>query len=121
MIRRPPRSTRTKTLLPYTTHFRSLIADIEHSPFRVRFRLVGTKVVEATGIEFTGKYLDEITLPDDEGPVLESYQLASESKCAVLTRMKWHLDANTIGEYDACFMPLSENGRTVDKALGLEC
>src|SRR3546814_7377207 len=57
-----------------------LIADIEHAPFRVRFRLVGTKVVEATGFEFTGKYLDEITLPDDEGPVLESYQLASESK-----------------------------------------
>src|SRR3546814_1650517 len=70
---------------------------------------------------FTGKYLDEITLPDDEGPVLESYQLVSESKCAVLTRMKWHLDANTIGEYDACFLPLSENGRTVDKALGMEC
>src|SRR3546814_5044964 len=70
-------------LMPYV-----LIADIEHAPFRVRFRLVGTKVVEATGFEFTGKYLDEITLPDDEGPVLESYQLASESKCAVLTRMK---------------------------------
>lgn len=103
-------------LMPYV-----LIADIEHAPFRVRFRLVGTKVVEATGFEFTGKYLDEITLPDDEGPVLESYQLASESKCAVLTRMKWHLDANTIGEYDACFLPLSENGRTVDKALGMEC
>src|SRR3546814_10590958 len=78
-------------LMPYV-----LIADIEHAPFRVRFRLVGTKVVEATGFEFTGKYLDEITLPDDEGPVLESYQLASESKCAVLTRMKWHIDANTI-------------------------
>src|SRR3546814_19372859 len=62
-----------------------------------------------------------MTRPDDEGPVLESYQLASESKCAVLTRMKWHLDANTIGEYDACFLPLSENGRTVDKALGMEC
>src|SRR3546814_18274569 len=59
-------------LMPYV-----LIADIEHAPFRVRFRLVGTKVVEATGFEFTGKYLDEITLPADEGPVLESYQLAS--------------------------------------------
>src|SRR3546814_13207853 len=71
---------------------------------------------------FTGKYLDEITLPDDEGPVLESYQLVSESKCAVLTRMKWHLDANTIGEYDACFLPLSENGRrSEERRVGKEC
>src|SRR3546814_12568465 len=92
-----------------------LIADIEHAPFRVRFRLVGTKVVEATGFEFTGKYLDELTLPDDAGPVLESYQLASESKCAVLTRMKWHLDANTIGKYDACLLPLSENVRKIGR------
>src|SRR3546814_16666329 len=28
MIRRPPRSTRTDTLFPYTTLFRSLVADI---------------------------------------------------------------------------------------------
>src|SRR3546814_17152966 len=85
-----------------------LIADIEQDPFRVRFRLVGTKVVEATGFEFTGKYLDEITLPDDEGPFLESYQLASESKSAVLARIQWRLDAATIGEYEAGFLPLSE-------------
>src|SRR3546814_19033011 len=98
-----------------------LIADIEQDPFRVRFRLVGTKVVEATGFEFTGKYLDEITLPDDEGPFLESYQLASESKSAVLARIQWRLDADTIGEYDACFLPLSEDGDVVDKVLCMEC
>src|SRR3546814_1868597 len=32
MIRRPPRSTRTDTLFPYTTLFRSATADIEHLP-----------------------------------------------------------------------------------------
>src|SRR3546814_16639592 len=30
MIRRPPRSTRTDTLFPYTTLFRSLLYDIYH-------------------------------------------------------------------------------------------
>lgn len=98
-----------------------LIADIEQDPFRVRYRLVGTKVVEATGFEFTGKYLDEITLPDDEGPFLESYRLASESKSAVLARITWHLDDDTTGEYDACFLPLSEDGDVVDKVLCMEC
>lgn len=98
-----------------------LLVDVEYDPFRVRYRLVGTQIVEATGFEFTGKYLDEIVLPDDEGPFLESYQLAAESKAAVLTRIKWRLDAETTGEYDACFLPLSEDGATVDKILSMEC
>src|SRR3546814_5827534 len=33
MIRRPPRSTRTDTLLPYTTLFRSQVAQIALGPF----------------------------------------------------------------------------------------
>src|SRR3546814_16645898 len=32
MIRRPPRSTRTDTLFPYTTLFRSSVAPAEHRP-----------------------------------------------------------------------------------------
>lgn len=98
-----------------------LLVDVEYDPFRVRYRLVGTQIVEATGFEFTGKYLDEIVLPDDEGPFLESYQLAAERKAAVLARIKWRLDAETTGEYDACFLPLSEDGATVDKVLSMEC
>src|SRR3546814_2085616 len=36
MIRRPPRSTRTDTLFPYTTLFRSRIADIVRKGFQPR-------------------------------------------------------------------------------------
>src|SRR3546814_7380822 len=54
-------------------------------------------------------------------PFLESYRLASESKSAVLARIQWRLDADTIGEYDACFLPLSEDGDVVDKVLCMEC
>src|SRR3546814_19788890 len=42
MIRRPPRSTRTDTLLPYTTLFRSLVkhlADLGHHPNVERCRV----------------------------------------------------------------------------------
>jgi len=41
-----------KATLPYL-----LISDVEPPPFRIRYRLVGTKVVEATGLDFTGRYL----------------------------------------------------------------
>jgi hypothetical protein len=37
-----------KATLPYL-----LISDVECAPFRIRYRLVGTKVAEATGLNFT--------------------------------------------------------------------
>lgn len=103
-------------LMPYV-----LLVDVEQNPFRVRYRLVGTKVVEATGFEFTGRYLDEIVLPDDEGPYLESYQLCCTAGMPVLARIKWHLDVDTTGEYDACFLPLSDDGSLVNRVLSIEC
>ena len=100
---------------------RILITDIEHDPFRVRYRLVGTKVVEMTGYEFTGWYLDEIALPNDEGPILESYRSACETKAPVMTRVKWRLAPDIVAEYDVCFLPLSDDGETVDMVLSMEC
>src|SRR3546814_6315172 len=43
MIRRPPRSTRTDTLFPYTTLFRSIHAQIEEEIFYPAARQVATK------------------------------------------------------------------------------
>jgi hypothetical protein len=42
------------TLLPYV-----LLIEFEDEPFRVRYRLTGTKVDEMTGINITGRTLDE--------------------------------------------------------------
>ena len=36
------------------------LVDLEENPFRVRYRLVGTEVVRYTGLDFTGRYLDEL-------------------------------------------------------------
>src|SRR5882724_10625488 len=32
------------------------VADAEHDPFRVRYRLVGTRAAEVTGMDITGRY-----------------------------------------------------------------
>ena len=45
-------------LLPYV-----LIADFQPDPFRVLYRLVGTKLVESAGRDFTGRFLDEMNWP----------------------------------------------------------
>src|SRR3546814_2577552 len=48
MIRRPPRSTRTDTLFPYTTLFRSVVApDMVHRSALVDRELAGRGAVEA--------------------------------------------------------------------------
>src|SRR3546814_2333565 len=51
MIRRPPRSTRTDTLFPYTTLFRSfqaaLDAEVPVQPVALRFARDGRRVIDA--------------------------------------------------------------------------
>jgi hypothetical protein len=55
-------------LLPYV-----LIVQFEDEPFRVRYRLTGTKVDEMTGINITGRYLDEFATGEYR-PVVENIQ-----------------------------------------------
>ena len=45
-----------KAVLPFV-----ILGDIEAAPFRVHFRLVGTSVVEFSQMDFSGKYLDELS------------------------------------------------------------
>src|SRR3546814_8038210 len=51
MIRRPPRSTRTDTLFPYTTRFRSTIIDTveRHAP-GFRASILGRQVLSPKGL-----------------------------------------------------------------------
>jgi hypothetical protein len=52
-------------LLPYL-----LLIEFEDEPFRVRYRLTGTKVDEMTGMNITGRYLDEFAQGQYREPVL---------------------------------------------------
>src|SRR3546814_3406749 len=60
MIRRPPRSTRTDTLFPYTTLFRSMFAHItrHHAPRPFRSEAVEAKAVRALLTKIDGDYAD---------------------------------------------------------------
>lgn len=107
---------RISGLLPYI-----MITQFERDPFRVRFRLVGTKVVEITGFEFTGRYLDQIALPEDEAEFENSYRMAAEKRVPVFSRPVWHLDEWTALSYDFAVFPLSDDGATIDRALSIEC
>jgi len=98
-----------------------LLVEFEQNPFRVRFRLVGTKVVEVTGFEFTGRYLDEIAGEADRRPFHECYEIACKSEAPVITRITWRFDEETTGDYDFCVLPLESDGRAASMAIAIEC
>jgi len=52
-------------LLPYL-----MLVEFSHDPFRVRYRLTGTRVDELTGANLTGRYLDEFRYGDGEATIL---------------------------------------------------
>src|SRR3546814_4873303 len=79
MIRRPPRSTRTDTLFPYTTLFRSKVARGERvggivGVAMIELRLIADRAIEQPGVEhgqaeMRGERLGDRTLARRGGPV----------------------------------------------------
>lgn len=80
-----------------------LLVEFEDRPFRVRYRLTGTKVDEMTGLNITGRHLDEFargiyrdvivriqecyaSCRTTGQPVIESYHWPSEEN---FTRLTW--------------------------------
>src|SRR3546814_2672529 len=68
MIRRPPRSTRTDTLFPYTTLFRSRRAAVERDAFdttmRPRIDFAAGRFIHPARLHADEAVLDEVETPD---------------------------------------------------------
>jgi hypothetical protein len=52
-----------------------VLTDLTTEPFRVRYRLLGTRVVVESGSDFTGRYLDEMVAADIEDQWETCYRL----------------------------------------------
>jgi len=104
-----------RRLLPYL-----LIADVEHDPFRIRYRLVGTKVVEATGLNLTGLYLDELDPTVEDEPWMENYSLAYESRQPTVGTTTVGTMSGLRFVYEFGIFPLSKGGMTVDQFVAIE-
>src|SRR3569833_3722073 len=84
-------------LLPFI-----LMIEFEDEPFRVRYRLTGTRVDEMTGMNITGRYLDEFAHGIYRRPVeqiLRQYKTCRDTGAAVIDAYQWpgeHNMARTI-------------------------
>ena len=105
-----------KPILPWM-----LVVEIEPEPFRVLYRLAGTKVVEMNGIELTGRYLD--TLDDDGANFtaqgIAAYRQAWTSGQPVYGCYRWPTPSGAEYLVEFAIYPVEEPG-TDGQCIALE-
>jgi hypothetical protein len=101
-------------LLPYV-----LISEVV-CPFRVRYRLLGTEVVQIAGMDFTGCYLDELIPPGDEEAWMDNYRLCFDSACPVYGLSTVRTLYGGSFSYEFGIWPLTTGSPQISQFIGLE-
>jgi hypothetical protein len=104
-------------LLPYV-----LIVEFEDTPFRVRYRLTGTKVDEMTGMNITGRRLDEFATGEFRSVVegiQRCYAHCRETGEAVIEAYHWPNDRELARLVWMGLFPLKVNGE-IRQAISIE-
>jgi hypothetical protein len=98
-------------------------AEIERETMRIRYRLVGTRVAEANGSDYTNRYLDECNFAVE--PLLnESYRRLIATRAPVFAYYEWNKRnwtgrRGSVGASETGFFPLSSDGDMVDFAISI--
>ncbi len=91
------------------------LADIEE-PFRVRYRLVGTKLDALYGADLTGRYIDQLYTPLFRKRVLAVYQKVVDSGEPLYDAPYFGFFRFKLG-YHRLLLPLSTTGERVDVVM----
>lgn len=106
-----------KPLLPYIC-----LVDFETDPFRVYYRLTGTKVDEFNGFNLTGAYLDHLLKDDPTGGaahILSYYRRCWETAAPCFSSYLWPTHSGGHLTVQFAMFPLKVNG-VVRQAVGIE-
>ena len=104
-----------KPLLPFL-----FLADAEHDPFRVRYRLVGTKATQVTGFDVTGHYLDELLSAEPDQPWMDHYRRAYLTRKPLLGATTVPTSDGKLFTYEFGIFPLRRGGETIDQFVAIE-
>jgi hypothetical protein len=97
-----------------------VVAEIEPDPFRVRYRLVGTRVAQFTGLDFTGRYLDELIALGSTSEWQHQYAAASASRKPVFGSITEPTTAGGTFTFEFGLFPVSAGGSDVRQFIGVE-
>ncbi len=104
-----------KRLLPYIS-----ISEVIAEPFNLRYRLVGSGVVEAAGYDFTGKFFRDMPVTTGSARWLAHYARVAAQKRPFYGRYRGDLGPDVIRYADHGAFPLSNNGVVVDRIIEIE-
>lgn len=94
------------------------LVDVARDPMRFRYRLVGTRIDQVTGVNLTGKWMDEIHPRSHiEGAGFQRYYRAAESGLPSWRRGRPLFWYAKVAEIENVLLPLARDGRTVDMLL----
>lgn len=96
------------------------LIDVEHDPFRIRYRLVGTRVVEVTGYDITGHYLDNLLPADASEPWVEHYRSAYRTRLPLFGAVDAPTRSGGYFTYEFGLFPLRKGGKAVDQFVSIE-
>lgn len=80
---------------------------------RIRYRLIGTGIVDAYGADLTGKYMDEIYSGERMRYVEANYRTVCESRRPVLVVNRYHSTRPVSLVCHRLLMPLADDGVTI--------
>ncbi len=88
------------------------------APYRWRYTLIGTRVVDMAGQESTGKYLDELNVGKYLGPIGTMYTEVCDRGAIRVTRgTMGFVDGRDHVTWEALHLPLSQDGTNADRIL----
>lgn len=99
-----------------------LLGDIEPDPFRVYFRLVGTRIADFSRLDFSGYYLDALDYRGrDSVEWLDCYRHVHRRRIGVIgvNRMSWEAGDAPM-EYEFAVLPLERNGDPAGSFVAIE-
>jgi hypothetical protein len=105
-----------KALLPHI-----MMTSIEHDPFRVFYRLVGTEIVRFAKFDFTNCYADSLRFQDTEGADwADFYRIVVEARRPGLGLSYWIVAGNLQRWIEFVICPLSSDGQVIDRCIAVE-
>lgn len=98
-----------------------MIAEVEPEPFRIRYRLVGTRVAATIGTDFTNRYLDDLIGPDFTIPWVDYYRQVFTSRLPLMGQITEPAASGMMFEYEFGIFPVTVNmGTEVKQFVALE-
>lgn len=96
-----------------------VLIDVERSPLRLRYRLVGTRITHVMERDSTGKFYDEIYPEPLLRQIYASFHWMIDHGRPVRTFGEAFYPDKNFYQYESLNLPLAANGRDMDMVLGV--